>query len=416
MNKKLKIAGLVLTIGLIGCDPYASWPDYLIDIYPAVYNLAEMNTQYDDYNSAPPPQSKYPRSQVNDLVFVYSTNSGTEGKNFDIWRGRLRFEQKSRLKGQTNPALAIKTERIASFLPNETNSAANEFGPYFFFIPKPQDIFVSPPPSDHNTFSTMGFNLKADTSLPFTETLSKKSDTDLIGDNLYFFSSDRKKKLDIYYYNPKTGLKEFFGNKEDSNESYISYDYKRNVLYFASDRDGGKYHIYKYENKTRSFDFEKLFANPELAKDIVKADEFNSVGNDTCPVVVGDRMIFASDRPGTRGGYDIYSSVYYEGEGWIKPYNVQDSIDRFYESNDKFNKIPREDLQNLNVKINTEADEFRPFIIGDEFYGQYSDIRNPMDNRSLIIDDMVPIIFSSNRKGGKGGFDLHLGIFPWAIP
>lgn len=215
-----------------------------------------------------------------------------------------------------------------------------------FIIPKPQEVTVTSPSATtrdiDNNFSTK--YLKSDmygrNEGLYSDFLAKKEDKEIVGDNLYFFASDRKGDLDIYYYSPKLGIREFFGNKKGSNERYFSYDYKRNVLYFASDRDG-KYDIYKYENKTGNFNFQDVFNNTNLSKDIVKADKINSQNNDTCPVVIGDFMVFATDRVGTKGGYDIYLSNYGYGnniEKWSKPKNIQDLIDYYYET--KGSNIP----------------------------------------------------------------------------
>lgn len=437
---------LLLSLGILtfcsSCQLFGlnARPDYIVDLYPAVYKLKDINTKFDDYNSAAPPASKSPRKLATDTMFIYSTNSGSEGKNFDIWKGKLTLEQKSRLKGQKNPAPIIKSERIAPFLNQEVNTESNEFGPYLFYYPTPEKVLVSPPPKiekDYNgnfNFSTSALKnddpvLKSYNEINdtlYSDYLAKKDDKELLGANLYFFASDRKGKLDIYYYSPKFGIREFFGNQENSNERYISYDYKRNTVYFSSDRDG-KYKIYKYVNKTGDLNFENVFNKADLAKDIVKADELNSEGNDTCPVVVGDYMVFASDRSGTKGGYDIYISYYREPDkyidseeydkGWSKPKNLQDEIDEFYKSFSG-KKIPKEDLKDLNLEINTKYDEFRPFIIEDPYNSQYSEINHVsgsgyLDNPSDTYANPNSIIFSSNRPGGKGGFDLHLAILPY---
>jgi hypothetical protein len=74
-------------------------------------------------------------------------------------------------------------------------------------------------------------------------------------------------------------------------------------------------------------------------------------------------MVFASDRPGGLGGYDLYYSLFRNSK-WSSPVN-------------------------FGPKINTSADEFRPLV------GFRPDFVNNF------------IIFSSNREGGKGGFDLY---------
>lgn len=435
MKEKILVTVGIL-FGLTSCnvfnfDPYKDNGAQIVDVYPGVYNLKDLNTKYDEYNSAIKGYDS-PRKLVTDTFFVYSTNSGTEGKNFDIWKGKITFEQKSRLRNQKNPEPIINSQRISPFLGNEVNTDLNEFGPYFLYNPDYNKINVSPPSvTGNDNYSNSETSLEYDNDLLSvypdpninknsdisSDALVKKDDKELIGNNLFFYASDKNGDLDIYYYSPTKGIKEFFGNKKGSNERYFSYDYKRNVVYFASDRDEGKYHIYKFENKSKTFDFDNLFNNKELEKEIVKVDVFNSEGNDTCPLIVGDNIIFASDRSGGKGGYDIYISNFdYNENKWLKPKNAQDVMDSYK----KYDNLPKEILDSQNLNINTKYDEFRPFLVEDEYY-PYNNIKQAMpydqnittQNPSTTYFKPNTLIFSSNRPEGKGGFDLYLGILPY---
>jgi len=74
-------------------------------------------------------------------------------------------------------------------------------------------------------------------------------------------------------------------------------------------------------------------------------------------------MVFASNRAGGFGGYDLYYSRW-ENEQWSTPIN-------------------------FGEKINTSSDEFRPIV------------REEWEFENDIM------IFSSDRQGGAGGFDLY---------
>jgi hypothetical protein len=74
-------------------------------------------------------------------------------------------------------------------------------------------------------------------------------------------------------------------------------------------------------------------------------------------------MVFASNRPGGYGGFDLYYSEFRNGQ-WSE-------------------------AKNFGERINTEYDEFRPITL------HYWDFENTL------------MIFSSNRPGGKGGYDLY---------
>jgi Tol biopolymer transport system component len=88
----------------------------------------------------------------------------------------------------------------------------------------------------------------------------------------------------------------------------------------------------------------------------------NSVGNEWYPTVAADgTLYFGSDRPGGKGLTDLYRCKLVNGK---------------YQS-----------AENLGEAINTEVNEFEPFIALDQSY---------------------LIFMSGGRKDGLGGFDLYL--------
>ena len=93
--------------------------------------------------------------------------------------------------------------------------------------------------------------------------------------------------------------------------------------------------------------------------DSILSSEFD----DKCPSITNNILVFTSNRAGGYGGYDLYYS-YFENENWCEPVN-------------------------LGSEINTEYDEYRPIT------------------NSLVNFENNMMIFSSNRPGGKGGFDLY---------
>jgi hypothetical protein len=143
------------------------------------------------------------------------------------------------------------------------------------------------------------------------------------------------------------------------NDAYICFNFGQDTAYFSSDKDGNFdiYYLNKPVDKDLSSWFDLDYTIP------VKTDSINSAYDDKCPFIYKNIMVFASNRPGGLGGYDLYYSVLRNGK-WSSPVN-------------------------MGPRINTSSNEYRP-ILG---------IDNNFINKFLI--------FSSDRPGGKGGFDLY---------
>ena len=84
-------------------------------------------------------------------------------------------------------------------------------------------------------------------------------------------------------------------------------------------------------------------------------------GNDKCPFVLGNVVVFASDREGGTGGFDLYYAKLTDGR-WGTPVN-------------------------FGPKINSAYNEYRPMLVH--------------------LERKVLLFFSSDRPGGKGGYDLY---------
>ena len=105
----------------------------------------------------------------------------------------------------------------------------------------------------------------------------------------------------------------------------------------------------------------------EILFDSVLSDS----ADDKCPFIFNDRLVFASNRKGGYGGYDLYYSQLENGE-WSEPIN-------------------------FGPDINTEYDEYRPILIEEG-----------------VAPQQTMMVFSSNRPGGLGGFDLYFVGIPYS--
>jgi hypothetical protein len=136
--------------------------------------------------------------------------------------------------------------------------------------------------------------------------------------------------------------------------------------------------------------------------------------NYPCISADGSYILFASDMPGGYGGYDLYISRY-EDNSWKQP-------------------------RNLGALINTKDDEIAPYIAseldGEWLYfstnhpggfGGYDIYKSQMLDNTFLMGELLPPpintkyddisfvfepgmrggFFTSNRTGGKGGFDVY---------
>ncbi len=123
------------------------------------------------------------------------------------------------------------------------------------------------------------------------------------------------------------------------------------VIFSRNSQSGRSSRNYLYMSQIGVYDYQKATELP-----------FNDPRfNTTHPALdqSGKRLIFASDRPGGFGGFDLYYAEYKQGQ-WSKPIN-------------------------LGSEVNSKNDEIFPF------WGDHNQLT-----------------FSSDRPGGLGGLDLYL--------
>lgn len=293
---------------------YGTFPD-------SIYNLEGMNSEYDDYNMSLP-------AIVLDLPVMFSSNRATSGGAFDIVTGRISF-----VFNQVDGDFSLTSEMLVSpfysYLEDLVNTeTGNEFGPMRFF---------------------------------------NGSD----GYEYFFYASDfDEDNLDLKFikYFPSGGLAGSFNYQRgdvsvlnsSSDDAYITIDWDIDKAYFTSDRNGD-FDIYESAVIHGGDLSSWLEGTPGT---IVATDSINSSFDDKCPYIVDDIMIFTSNRPGGMGGYDLYYSRMINDK-WSSPIN-------------------------MGPRINSEYNEYRPLL----------------GFSSLYTNNFV--LFSSDRPGGKGGYDLYL--------
>ncbi|SOD98391.1 TolB family protein [Spirosoma fluviale] len=315
-----------------------------------VTNLGDINSVDDDYNSAIPAFGS-----VMPLLFS-SKRGGRSDFNFVKESLDYSFSRSSGVFSFTNKpywGLGVLEEQTPiGWAADKVNSIGNELGPYI-----------------------------------------KSYERDLIKDGmsrhyaeyLMLFASDRTGNLDIYLThnykdNPAstytvTGNTSPISNKtfvdpipldflnSTADDGYPTFDKSNGSIYFTSNR-AGTFDIYKATLPTIAPTElqSKLPALSDVA--IEKVAELSSTADDKCPFILDNTLVFTSNRPGGLGGYDLYYSKW-DGSRWSAPVN-------------------------FGPTVNTASDEYRPILTSQPDY-----------TNQLML-------FSSNRPGGKGGFDLYM--------
>jgi hypothetical protein len=306
---------IILTILILITILFSSCEDESITLqtFPTTAgNVEAINTTYNEYNET------IGGFSYDYISFIYSSDEDSEGDNLDFKNIYLGFYNNSDI----------------------LNFTVNDIGFSYF-----------------------------DSALININSSHMESDAYLAYDNyhtsdIFVFTSNKEDNSDIFYSIGNYDLKSWSEpvslekmNTDNNEADFIAYS---NGIVFTSN-ESGNYDIYKIE-----VDLTQTFKEwIELDEDIVKKkfDILNSDFDDICPHVNGNYIIFASNREGGYGGYDLYYS-HYENSDWTTPVN-------------------------FGANINSENDEINPKTI------YYSNYKNDL------------MFFSSDRTGGKGGFDIY---------
>ena len=329
MNKTIFL-GLIFMF-LFACDK-----DYLVGSFPETpINLTNFNTEFDDYNSDIPTLGET-------FPLCFSSTRNSNGSDYDIIY-KLMTIRYSKTTGKldvfeelsSNLDVYITNSNITSAL-SKINTSSDEFGPYL----------VSKGTNFNGTnigkrFETYIFlysnNSSGNQDIKFTQNLENE-----------------------FYEQPK----EISFLNSDFDDAYPTFNKDFSKIYFTSNRDSD-FNIYsvRIDNSKDLIDVLTNTTQAPIEMDTVLSSNFDDKCPYIPPFISNDFIVFASNREGGYGGYDLYYSRFDNGK-WSKP-------------------------QNFGDKINTPYDEYRPIV---------------RQQREFTNDFMI---FSSNRPGGKGGFDLY---------
>lgn len=308
-------------------------------------NFESVNSEFDDYNSTAP-------FIEDDRYLLFSSNRNNEGENFDIVGSNMKIFWD---KGKGELTVDDRQSTWKNFSYTDTmlmmvNTGANELGPnsvtYF-------NDMVSMHSYTH--ILTYAHDPSGNLDLHFTWYDGYNYDYYPTGGTYHdpqpvvFLNSEFN---DAYL--------TFYGqNYADYGDQYYTIPYITEML-FCSDRTG-QFDIFTVNVPGENSLID--FLSDSAAVLVSPTEILNSSSDDKCPYVNGELLVFASNRPGGYGGFDLYFSQR-EGENWTEP-------------------------KNFGERINTEYDEYRPIVLYNYEF----------------VNEMM--IFSSNRPGGQGGYDLY---------
>lgn len=306
-----------------------------------VTNLSGANSIYDDYNSTSP---------IIDFnyLFHFSSNRKSQGNDFDIVGADMIISWNTRegtLEIESQPANLDYLSPLFDAL----NTSYNELGPYSLWFGENANTSVD----TMTNLIIYANDSKGNFDLNFVFGKFKTSN------NYSLENSISTNEIGFINTSANELYASFYGNGFYYHDMWGIDTRKIEKIIYCSDKDGN-YDIYEVNISPVSSLIQTL--QLDISIDPIKL-ALNSSSDDKCPAVNGKLLVFASNRSGGYGGYDLYYSLFENGS-WSEPINFGD-------------------------KINTEFDEYRPITL--YVYGY--------DNNLMV--------FSSNRPGGKGGYDLY---------
>jgi hypothetical protein len=324
VNTVLRVSVLILLI-LTSCTPRPNFDRGIIPLTPV--NFPGVNSYYDDYNSNLIETEIWSR-----FFLLFSTNKNSCGNNFDFTYYECEIYSNI-INGEFNIHIYPEENSLAETV----NTSYNELGPYM---------------TNDNMVTSYHSNLN-DSAGRFFYTCDINGNHDIFC--LHY-------TLNSHKYAPAGNPINLTGVNTEFDDGYLTIHQEeisnRETVYFTSNRDNS-YDIYcalSEENKP---------IEQSAILEIRKVEQLSSEADDKCPFIIGNMIVFASNREGGFGGYDLWYSTYKNNE-WSIP-------------------------ENFGENINTEYDEFRPVIM----------ITDPNE----FINNLM--IFSSNRPGGSGRYDLY---------
>lgn len=298
-----------------------------------------INSPYDDFNSAD--ARLWYRGG-----FIFSTNRGSHGHDFDLYSTTLRWDYPENTPGQPTP---VHADEPTPFAP-EMMSDGDERGPEILNDLGYRDRLVF---ASNRAGGAGGLDLYV-------------AEHDWHGGDPNFGK--------LIALRPLTGLDTV------ADEAYLSAPIDDHQLLFASNRDDAS----RLTNDIYVARWDKRDSLEAVPIDVERVAALSGPADDTAPFVFKNangeiEVVFASTRSGSLGEHDLYCARYVDP----RPPDVRDKpkeLQGIWPAHVWTDPIP--------LGVNSPRDEYRPIV--------------------MTINGTQFLIFSSTREGGQGGYDLYI--------
>ncbi|MFK5856362.1 MAG: hypothetical protein QM503_09545 [Bacteroidota bacterium] len=291
-----------------------------------------------------------------DQYIYFSSNRNSGGQNFDIVGDNLHiwWDMETGLLTVDNSKPYYDLSYTDTLL-DMINTSANEFGPYALSYWTPYNV------DDYARYDIVTYSSNFDSDDYTSKFVYFKSDGNGVGSYHGPFDINLiNTSIDAQYSSFFTEEENFYYGETDPA--------KFRQMIFNLNLDG-RTGIYSIDLPANDDFIDMLKNDTVISPSMIHA--INSDDEDKCPFVNNQFLVFSSNREGGLGGYDLYYSRYENGN-WTAPVNFGEGI-------------------------NSAFDEFRPVTIVVPGF----------------INDLM--IYSSNRPGGEGGYDLYYVGLPFKI-
>ncbi|PSL22508.1 TolB family protein [Dyadobacter jiangsuensis] len=331
MKQSLLIAAVTFLFYSCSTDPNEEYNNKPGEFLSEVLPLTEFNSEYDDYNMA------LPANTLGQSHLIFSSKrEKKQFLNLVYFPVVISYKQHAVLE-KSDGTNTVNMGYLGAFNPAKSLAA----------------------------WANGNFNVYGPKVLSFEYDMASFGNAK---DLVLFYADDSEGNMEIkYLINNNKGISgpfKFDILNSPKDDGYPSFSRFGDKIFFSSNRDGD-FDIYELSipRVTGEINTVESLISPKKFQ-LRKVEELSSDSDDKCPYFQDNMMVFVSDRPGGKGGHDIYYARLVNGK-WSEPVNAGD-------------------------RINTPHNEYRP-IIPD------------------LLNFTYPIVFfSSDRPGGKGGYDLYM--------